>query len=690
MATAKHFAVHSGPEKSRHEDNYQTSNKDLYETYLPAFEAAVKEANVHSVMCAYNRYRDEACCGSNLLLQKILREDWNFKGYVVSDCWAINDFWEPGKHGVAETPSEAAALAVDRGTDLNCGNVYDPALTEAVLEKMIDEEKIDVALSRLFSARFKLGMFDPEEDVKWAQIPYDVVASDAHYALSEKVSRESMVLLKNEDKTLPLRKDIKSIAVIGPNANSKQALLGNYHGTPANYYTPLKAITEKLPNTEVHYALGSDVAEGWPILDVIPASALSSEGKPGLKGEYFDNQNWEGIPTMTRIDEKVNFIWMPEKPIEDLKSDTFSVRWTGQLTAPEKGNYRIGVKASSAAKLYVDDELMFEFSDDHEPKTRYFDVQLAKGEVQNIKIDYFNYHTDPQAHFVWARMNQDLITPALAAAKKAEVVILCLGLSPDIEGEEMPVLLEGFDKGDRSDITLPKTQINLLKKVQALGKPTIVVLMNGSALAVNWAGDNVPAILEAWYPGEFGGKAIADVLFGDYNPAGRLPVTFYKSVNDLPDFKSYDMEGRTYKYFNETPLFPFGHGLSYTSFTYDNLTAPEQLEVKGELSFSVDVTNTGDRDGDEVVQLYVTHKGNYENNPRRSLIAFKRTQIKAGETKTVSFTVKPETYARIDTNGDKVFEAETIGIAVGGKQPGFKGIADSDMTQVIEREIVIN
>ncbi|AWH74606.1 glucan 1,4-alpha-glucosidase [Dokdonia sp. Dokd-P16] len=687
VATAKHFAVHSGPEKSRHEDNYHTSDKDLYETYLPAFEAAVKEAKVHSVMCAYNRYRDEACCGSNLLLNRILRDDWGFKGYVVSDCWAINDFWEPGKHGLAETPAAAGALAVDRGTDLNCGSVYDPSLTEAVLKKMIDESKLDVALTRLFSARFKLGMFD--DNVKWADIPYDVVASEAHYELSKKVARESMVLLKNENNLLPLSKDIKSIAVIGPNANSKQALLGNYHGTPANYYTPLKSIQEKLPNAQINYSLGSDVAEGWPILDIIPASALSHSGKPGLKGEYFANRSWKGEPTFTRVDKNVNFIWMPEKPIDSLGTDTFSVRWSGELTAPESGNYRIGVKASSAAKLYVNDSLQFEFMDDHEPKTKYFDVALDKGEVSKVRIEYFNYHADPQAHFVWAKMNQDLITPALEAARKSEVVILCLGLSPDIEGEEMPVLLEGFDKGDRSEITLPKTQIELMKKVQALGKPTVVVLMNGSALAVNWAADKVPAILEAWYPGEFGGQAIADVLFGDYNPGGKLPVTFYKSVNDLPDFKSYDMEGRTYKYFKGEPLFPFGHGLSYTTFKYDNFTLNEQIGVKAPFKFSVDVHNTGDLDGDEVVQVYVKHLGVEGMNPNRSLVAFKRISLAAGSSKTVSFEVAPETYARINDDGQKVFEPQDIVVEVGGKQPGFEGNANAPTTEVLVKNISI-
>jgi len=690
VATAKHFAVHSGPEKSRHEDNYQTSNRDLKETYLPAFEAAIREANVQSVMCAYNRYRDEACCGSNLLLNDILRKEWGFDGYVVSDCWAINDFWKPNRHGLSETAVEASALAVDRGTDLNCGNAFDPNLEEAVLKEIIDEEKIDIALSRLMTARFKLGMFDPDKMVSWSKIPYDVVCSEEHYKLSEKTARESIVLLKNENKTLPLKKDISSIAVIGPNANAKQVLLGNYHGTPHNSITPLKAIKEKLPNAKVHYAKGSDIAKGWPLLQTIPSSVLHNGKSSGLKGEYFDNKEWKGNPKITRNDSVINFVWMPKKPIDSLTSDAFSVRWTGQLIPKESGNYRIGLRASSAGKLYVNDSLKFEFSDDHEPKTRYFDTNLKKGIASRIKIEYYNYHADPQAQLLWAKLDDDLLSPAIEAAKKSEVVVLCLGLSPDIEGEEMPVVLEGFDKGDRSEISLPKTQIALMKEITALGKPVIVVLMNGSALAVNWANDNVPAILESWYPGEFGGRAIADVLFGDYNPAGRLPVTFYKSVEDLPDFKSYDMTNRTYKYFKGEPLYAFGHGLSYTNFTYSNLEVPETVTISENIPLTVQVTNSGDVNGDEVVQLYLSHSKAVNDGPKHSLVGFERINLDPNQTKEVRFTITSKQYASITSEGKEHINKEPIKIYVGGKQPNSKNeIEDSKATQVLTKEITL-
>ncbi|MHA7056815.1 glycoside hydrolase family 3 protein [Aquimarina sp. M1] len=691
VATAKHFAVHSGPEKSRHEDNYHTSDKDLRETYLPAFEAAIKEANVQSVMCAYNRYRDEACCGSNLLLNNILRKEWGFDGYVVSDCWAINDFWEPNKHELVETPAEASALAVDRGTDLNCGDVFDPNLSDAVLKGLVDEAKVDQALSRLMEARFKLGMFDPEEMVSWSKIPYDVVCSDKHYKLSEKTARESMVLLKNEGKLLPLKKDLKSIAVIGPNANAKQVLLGNYHGTPLNNSTPLKAIKEKLPNTKIHYAKGSHIAKGWPLLQPIPASVLRNGDQIGLKGEYFDNKEWKGAPKVTRIDSVVDFIWVSKMPFKNATSDNFSVKWIGKIVPEESGAYRIGLRASSAGKLYVNDSLRVDFKDDHEPKMKYLDMALEAGKPYDIKIKYYNYHTDPQAQLLWSKLDEDLLSPAIEAAKNSEIVVLCLGLSPDIEGEEMPVVLEGFDKGDRSEISLPQSQLTLLKEIHATGKPIVLVLMNGSALAINWADDNVPAILEAWYPGEFGGRAIADVLFGDYNPAGRLPVTFYKSVEDLPEFKSYDMTNRTYKYFKGEPLYQFGHGLSYTSFTYSDLEIPASTKINENIPISVQITNTGDVKGDEVVQLYLAHnKKQNEDNPRHSLIGFKRINLEVGETKIVSFTVTPKQYAVINSDGEEQTRPGEVQLYVGGKQPNQKEGIHTGVEQILTKTITLN
>ncbi|SHJ74235.1 beta-glucosidase [Reichenbachiella agariperforans] len=687
VATAKHFAVHSGPEKSRHEDNYQTSDKDLKETYLPAFKSAIKEANVQSVMCAYNRYRDEACCGSNLLLTNILRNEWGFDGYVVSDCWAINDFYMPNRHGVSDSPEEASALAVKSGTDLNCGDTYDPNLSEAVLKELIDESEVDQALVRLMAARFKLGMFDDESLVPYASIPYSVVASEKHHKLSKKAALESMVLLKNEGNLLPLSKEVSTVAVIGPNANDKQSLLGNYHGTPVSQVTPYQGIKSKLPNAKVIYAKGSAVAEGWPLLTPIPSQNLRSGEKNGLKGEYFPNEKWEGDPSISRTDETVDFVWL-DRPIKELATDTFTVRWTGQLVADQSGTYRIGFRACNVGKVYINGELRIDFQDDHHPTMKYYDMELTAGQSYDIKIDYYNFHADPQAQLLWAKLNEDLLTPAVAAAQQADVVVMCLGLTPDIEGEEMPVVLEGFDSGDRSDIQLPASQRKLLKAIYQLNKPTVVVLMNGSALAVNFAAENVPAILEAWYPGEFGGEAIADVLFGDYNPGGKLPVTFYKSTEDLPDFKTYDMTNRTYKYFEGAPLFPFGHGLSYTSFAYDQFDVAE-TKAGDVMTVSVSVTNTGDRAGEEVVQLYVSNRKNNPNAAKRSLVGFERIVLEKGQSQNVSFEISAEQYAQITQDGQVIVEPGELEVIVGGKQPGFEGVADAKSSQVLTKTVNI-
>ncbi|MEO9871532.1 glycoside hydrolase family 3 C-terminal domain-containing protein [Ekhidna sp.] len=687
VATAKHFAVHSGPEKSRHEDNYQTSNKDLYETYLPAFEATIKEANVQSIMCAYNRYRDEACCGSNLLLDSILRKNWKFKGYVVSDCWAINDFYIPERHGVSNSPEEASALAVKQGTDLNCGSTFDPNLSEAVLAEMIDEGEVDKALVRLMTARFKLGMFDDPSLVTYSKIPYDVVRSSKHAALSLKAARESIVLLKNDENMLPLSKDLQTIAVIGPNADTRQALLGNYHGTSTNNITPLMGIQNKLPNANILYEKGSYIADGWPLLTPIPNENLQSEGNTGLKGKYYANSNCGGEPSMERIDEEVNFTWV-ERPMAQVKSDTFSVRWEGQLIAPKSGEYRLGLRACNVGKMYLNGEQVIEFKDDHQPSMKYYDIILEKDKPIDIQIDYSNFHTDPQIQLLWAKLGEDLLSPALKAVKQSDVAILFLGLSPDIEGEEMPVVLEGFDKGDRSDIQLSKTQRQLLKAVVETGKPVIVVLMNGSALAVNYAAEKIPSIVEAWYPGEFGGNAIADILFGDYNPSGKLPVTYYKSVADLPDFKSYDMTNRTYKYFREEPLFPFGHGLSYTNFTYANLEIPSILENGNPLQVRVEVSNIGEVAGEEVIQVYSKYEELYDS-PNQTLVAFQRVKLAPGETKKVIIEVREKELQIFNADGNPSSNPKKMIISVGGKQPGFSGIRDAKSTQVLMKEISI-
>jgi len=550
IATVKHYAVHSGPEPERHSFDAVTDERDLRETYLPQFEMAVREGKAYSVMCAYNRYKGEACCGSETLLKSILRDEWGFDGYIVSDCGAIDDIYR--FHKVVETAAEAAAEGVRAGTDLECGNVY-RKLKESLEKGLISEKEIDVSVKRLFTARFKLGMFDPPAMVKYTSIPYRVNDSEANKALALETTLKSIVLLKNEGNLLPLKKDIGTIAVIGPNSDESFVLLGNYNGTPSDPYTPLRGIREELKGkSEVLYAQGC---------------------------------NWvSGMPGQNRSDE-------------ELKAE------------------------------------------------------------------------------------------ALKAAAKADVVIMFMGITPRLEGEEMKVTVEGFRGGDRTDIDLPAVQHELIKSVHALGKPVILVLLNGSALAVNWENENIPAIIEAWYGGQAAGQAIADVIFGDYNPAGRLPVTFYKSTADLPDFMDYRMQNRTYRYFTGEPLYPFGFGLSYTTFKYGKLKISKTVNQGEELKVTVNVTNTGKTEGEEVVQLYLSNLSATVPVPVRSLKGFDRINLKPGETKSVTFTVAPDAFSIIDENNKRVIKPGIFEIAVGGHQPqGSEGVRE---TGILKKRIAV-
>ena len=684
VATPKHFAVHSGPEPDRHHFDARVDERDLRETYLPAFEACVKEGQVVSVMGAYNRTNGEPCCASPTLLEKILRQEWGFDGYVVSDCWAIRDIYM--HHRVVETPEEAAALAVNAGCDLNCGEAYG-ALLSAVEQvgaipcgRLISEEAIDQAVKRLFRARFRLGMFDPPESVPYAQIPYEVNDSPEHRALALRTARESIVLLKNEGHFLPLNKDLKSIAVIGPNADDVQVLLGNYNGTPAKAVTPLEGIRRKIsPSTKLYCARGCEIAKGMSPLSVVPSTYLrpvdADANQTGLTAAYYDNPGFEGEPALTRVDPSIDFTWKGTTPLTGIMADTFAVRWTGSLVAPVTGTYELGVNGLSDYRLYLDGENIVEYRGIHHPITRTKDVELEAGRFYSLRLDYVNRGSDPQVQFLWCVPGTDYMAEAVEVARKAEVVVMMMGLSPALEGEEMPVQVEGFWGGDRTDIKLPRPQEELLKRIHALGKPIVLVLLNGSALAVNWAAENIPAIVEAWYPGQAGGDAIADVLFGDYNPGGRLPVTFYKSVEDLPPFEDYRMEGHTYRYFRGEPLFPFGYGLSYITFAYSNLQLSAETITPGEtLTISADVQNVGPRAGDEVVQLYVSDIAASVPVAIRQLQGFERLHLAPGETKRVTFTLTPRQLSLIDDQGRRVIEPGEFQVAVGGRQPSSEDL----------------
>lgn len=691
IATPKHYAVHSGPEPERHSFDAKTIERDLRETYLPAFRATVVEAHAESVMCAYNQTNAEPCCANKELMIDILRKEWGFDGYVVSDCGAITDIWKG--HRFAKSEAEASAMSVKAGTDLACGREY-AALIEAVKTRLIRERDIDLSLKRLMTARFKLGMFDPPEMVSYARIPISENDTPAHRELALKAARESIVLLKNENNSLPLKKNIKTIAVIGPNADAPEVLLGNYSGRPSKSVTPLAGIRNSVSrDTRVLYALGATLS-GEAVVPV-PASALTINGKgsqAGFQGEYFNNQELQGQAATVRIDPQINFDWGRYKPTPQVGENSFSVRWTGKLTPLESGTYQLGATADDGVRLYLDGKLLIDAWASNPTKTVTKEVNLEAGRGYDVRMEYYQYNREAIAKLVWSypRFGERQIEEAVNTARQADVVIVVLGLSAALEGEEMTVGTEGFRGGDRTDISLPKGQDALLKAVSLTGKPVVLLLLNGSALAVNWASENVPAIVEAWYPGEEGGSAIADVLFGDYNPGGRLPVTFYKSVAQLPPFEDYSMQGRTYRYFKGNPLYPFGFGLSYTTFKYENLRLSAQKINAGQgIAVDVTVQNSGDRAGDEVVQMYVTDLSASVPVPIRSLAGVKRVFLRPGEKQGITFVLENARMSVINAQGKRVVEPGEFLISVGGKQPGFTGRADANTTGVLQARLVV-
>ncbi len=685
VSTPKHYAVHSGPEPLRHRFDTAASDRDLRETYLPAFRATVIEGNAASVMCAYNRVNGQPCCESTRLLADILRGEWGFDGYVVSDCGAVGDIF--AGHQVAPSLEAASARAVKAGTDLDCGDEY-RALLAAVKQGLISEAEIDRAVKRLFVARFRLGMFDPPEMVPFSKIAFSENDSTEHRRLAADAARESMVLLKN-DGVLPLRKDLGTLAVIGPNADDVEVLLGNYNGTPSRAVTPLEGIRRAVSaKTKVLSVRGASLTSVDAV--PIPSSFLTpmgaAAGEHGLRAEYFANRDLSGSPALTRVDPEVSFDWGMGSPAREIPADNFSARWTGKLVAPVSGTYALGAIADDGVRVYLDGKLVAEDWTEHAPTTVTGQVRLEAGRAYDVKVEYFESHIGAVARLVWMppSSGKDPFTEAVEAAKRSEVVVMALGVSAKLEGEEMNVTEPGFKGGDRTAIDLPERQQRLLEAVAATGKPVVVLLLNGSALAVNWAAEHANAILEAWYPGEEGGTAVADVLFGDYNPAGRLPVTFYKSVDQLPPFESYAMDGRTYRYFKGEPLYPFGYGLSYTRFAYSKLVVPKTVASGAPLTVRATVTNVGVRPGDEVVQLYVADVGASVRVPLRSLQGVKRIHLAPGERREVSFTLEPRQLTIVDNSGANVVEPGEFSVAIGGQQPGVAGRADAATTSVIE------
>ena len=680
VATPKHYAVHSGPEPERHVFDARISDRDLWETYLPAFEATVREAGAFSVMCAYNRFRGEACCGSDLLLRDILRNQWGFRGYVVSDCGAIGDIYR--YHKIADTPEQASAMALTAGTDLNCGETYQ-SLLAAVRQDFVPESQIDTALTRLFMARFKLGMFDPPEMVPYSKIPLNVNDSESHRLLNRQVARESVVLLKNDNNLLPLSKSLKKIAVIGPNADQHRVLLGNYFGWPSYFITPVEGIRTVVDTTTVvFYTPGCPlIGDGKPFMR-IPAELFSENGKQGLQAEYFNNQLLEGTPILIRREPGINDNWMTVGAVPGIGRNDFSIRWTGSLTPEETNDYDLAVLVDDhdGYRLYLDGELVIAEWPKKGIEQRPVRLNLTAGRKYDLRLEYFQAGGDAACTLEWAPADFDPEKEALEAAEKSNVVVFVGGLDAMLEGEEQVVPYPGFRGGDRTDLGLPAVQQKLLEKLIETGKPVVLVLCSGSALAVNCAHEQVPAIIQLWYPGAEGGRALADVLFGDYNPAGRLPVTFYQSIEDLPSFDDYDMQGRTYRYFEGDPLYPFGHGLSYTSFHYEDLDITRISPDSLDLNFKI--TNTGMFDGDEVIQIYGRILNAPLPVPKHSLIGIRRIHLKKGETRIVRMRAGLRALAVYTDNVLNILPGE-YRIFAGGAQPGY----DTDHTEIISKTV---
>ncbi len=678
-ACAKHFAVHSGPEPSRHADNFDPTPFDLWDTYLPAFKALVTQAKVAGVMCAYNAIYKQPCCGNDLLMTDILRNQWKFTGYVTSDCGAIDDFFR--FHKTHKDAMSSAVDAVVHGTDVECGNTAYRTLVNAVKSGLIKEDQINISVRRLFDIRYRLGMFDPPEMVPYARTPISVLESPAHKAHALKMARQSIVLLKNQNQVLPLSKSIKKIAVLGPNADNKISVLGNYNGIPSKVETVLEGIREKLGRgVEVIYEQAVNFTNDTLFQYSNLSDLYTFEGKKGVRAEYFNNPTLDGTPALTRTEKDINmYLTEGQSPAAGISPFRFSARYSTRFIAPKDDRLHFEARGDDGYRIFINDSLYVNAWERNNRGVRTFALQVRKGNTYKIRVEYFQGEGNGEISLKSGEYLKSDFNALAQKLKDVDAIIFAGGISPQLEGEEMPVKVPGFKGGDRTSILLPAVQTELLKSLKSTGKPIIFVMMTGSALAIPWEDNNIPAILNAWYGGQSAGTAIADVLFGDYNPAGRLPVTFYKSDADLPDFSNYSMTGRTYRYFKGQPLYPFGFGLSYSHFRYDHLTVSGAFKKGKTIKASVKLTNTGKRTGEEVVQLYIKHDGKISHAPVRALKAFRRLSLAAGETKTISFEITRDDLSLTDENGHSYQPTGTVTISMGGGQPGISKEATSNV-----------
>jgi beta-glucosidase len=656
LACAKHFAVHSGPEWSRHTLNVNNVNpRDLYETYLPAFKTLVTKADVREVMCAYQRLDDEPCCGNNRLLQQILRDDWGFKYLVVSDCGAVSDFYT--SHKTSSDAVHAGAVAVSAGTDVECAGPVYKQLPESVRKGLISEQKINESMMRVLEGRFDLGEMDDDAIVPWTKIPESIINNTEHQQLALQMAREIMTLLQNKNTVLPLSKSLKKLAVIGPNANEKRLLWGNYNGTPINTITILDGIKSKVAEKNIVYDRACDLTDKTYVETVIGQSSF--DGKPGIKASYWNNRESTGDVVSTV--QITNAIQLTTDGAHEFAPgvhlDNFSGRYETNYKPSESGEIVFRAESRGEFVLLVNGDTLYRprrFG----PRTIRIPLNVEKGKSYNIVALYrsipnraasfnFNYGKEVPVKF-------DALIDKL---KGIDVVIFAGGISSQLEGEQMPIDIPGFKGGDRTDIQLPEVQRNCLQALKAAGKKVIFVNCSGSAMGFVPETETCDAILQAWYSGESGGQAVADVLFGDYNPSGKLPLTFYKDTTQLPDFEDYTMKGRTYRYMTSDPLFHFGYGLSYTSF---NIGAAQlsksQVKANENTTITVPVANTGKRDGTEVVQVYVRKVGD-ASGLTKTLRGFQRIQVP--QSKTVNAVIDLP-YSSFEFYDDKALQVKVV------------------------------
>ncbi len=698
VATSKHFAVHSGPEQLRHGFNVDPSNRDLEETYLPAFRATVTEGHVQSVMCAYNSIDEWPACTNKMLLKDHLRDAWGFKGFVVSDCGAIVDVNQG--HKKAPDVLHSSVLALQAGTDLSC-SIWAPGfntLADAVRQGLVPEALVTQAAERLYTGRFQLGLFDPQGSNPLDKIPFQAAASVANRAASRKAAEESIVLLKNSG-VLPLKGTAAHIAVVGPTADQLTSILGNYVGTPLHPVTPLDGLMQQFHNSPILYAQGSTLAAGVGV--PVPRTVFGL--KQGLKTEFFATSDWTGRPVATETEHDVQTDWESAQPVPELDTHNYSVRWSGALTVPAAGHYVFTLEPAdsfpySPAETYrftLDGKVLsegslrapadlsvmgnFKAAPGASPtappvevfaKTPSIPVDFTDTNPHDFRLEYS--HSGDQAGggltLKWVAPAQAQLDEAVARAKEADVVVAFVGLSPQLEGEEMRIKIDGFDGGDRTSLDLPAPQQKLLEAVAATGKPLVVVLQSGSAVALNWANKNAAAVLEAWYPGVEGGTAIARTLSGLNNPAGRLPVTFYAGLEGLPAFTDYTLKGRTYRYFQGKPLWGFGYGLSYSTFKYGPVKlSTETLKAGDPLTATVNVTNTSAVGGDEVVEAYL--KTPQTDGPIQSLVGFDRVKLAAGESRDIKIEIAPRALSSVDDQGNRSILAGKYNLTLGSAQP---------------------